>query len=309
MTISTDNKPTSADDQILCYCRSKTHADIKNYMQQEGASFDSLIKSTGVGMDCAACRLNLEVLVGEHFLAQNVAPSLGRKSAFMIPANQYNCGYYLQGSGFSTTLRISNPHLPNARSPIPITDYDVDVRLYDKKGRSVADAAIDLSKASDHSISFSDFPGLPDFGWFTVNIQPKANGFVGNSRPQVAIGHGDHCSTYHMQLGKDASKRRTVTVAAADGKTNMYFAMVNMQRATANVKVTLDGILEPFTAAHTSQIPGLGATLYEVDDAFKGLPDKNILIATVESDVPLRRYFFIKHQDGSLSMDHFPNTR
>ncbi|RCK33572.1 (2Fe-2S)-binding protein [Thalassospira xiamenensis] len=303
------NVPLSTGDEIVCYCKSKTRADIEAFMHESGASFDKLIKTTGVGTECAACRLNLEVLVGDHFASQSFSPAIVKKTSFMVPADQYNCGYYLQDADFSTTLRISNPYLPVTKTQVQLSDYSVVIDVYHADGKPHTRKKLDLKAADDLSVSFSEFPRLPRFGWFTVNILPVSPGFVGNSRPQVAIQHGDHCSTYHMQLVKDASKRRTITVPVIGGETNMFFPMVNMTRENARLTVTLEGIKYPFEASHVSEIPGNGAVFYSIDDSFSKLPEKNIIIATVESNVPLRRYFFVVHQDGSLSMDHFPNSR
>lgn len=303
------NTRSPVDDEIVCYCKSKTRADIEAFMNESGASFDKLIKSTGVGTECAACRLNLEVLVGDHFATQGFSPAIVKKTTFMVPADQYNCGYYLHDDVFSTTLRISNPHLPGAKSQVKLSDYAVAMDIYGSNGKPIARKNFDLNVANDFSVNFSQFLKLPNFGWFTVNIVPISPGFVGNSRPQVAIQHGDHCSTYHMQLVKDASLRRTITVPVMNGETKMFFPMVNMTRENAKLSVSLEGIKHYFEAFHVSEIPSNGAVLYSIDDSFPDLPDNNIIIATVESNVPLRRYFFVVHQDGSLSMDHFPNSR
>ena len=296
-------------DELLCYCKAKSRADIKRYMLEHNANFETLIRDTGIGAECAACRLNLEAFVGSQYLAENTGPAKSDKKLLMLSTDQYNCGYYLNTKEFRTIVRISNPNMPNSRSPVQIAEYEVHLCIYSSEGAIVDKRKLFLGAAGDHSIELSNIPNLPDFGWFTINARPLTVGFVGNIRPQVAIEHGYRCSTYHPQLVKDASTRRTMTVAVVDGKTNMFFPMINVNRQSANVRITLEGLLEPYERESTSVICGQGAILLSLDETLPGLPDGNIFVATVESDLPLRRYFFVENRDGSLSMDHFPSTR
>lgn len=298
-----------SDDEIICFCLGKTKADIVSFMASEDSSFESLMERTGVGTKCAACRLNLEVLVGEEYVARTRKAKVTSNAILKTPAYQYNCGYYLVGNGFNTTLRISNPAFPFAKQEIPVATQTAQLKTYSGEGKLISNSEFRLDANEDHSVDFSKIQSIAAYGWFTLDIKPESGGFIGNTRPQVVIAHQDHCSSYHMQLVKDASLKRTVTVPCLKAKTGMFFCLINMHNTQTELNIDLDGLHGEYHNSYVGTIGPHSAVLVELDDIFEGLPERNLLVANVEATVPIRRYFFVKHEDGSLSMDHFPNTR
>jgi bacterioferritin-associated ferredoxin len=296
-------------DDMVCICMNVTRQQILAHQAEPGATFETLVRDTGVGTKCAACRLNLEMVLGEAVEYQPVQARPMALGLLRIPVDHLNCGFYVMEAGCRTVLRVANPQLADARNCFPVPAYRFRLDVYTQTGKTVACRKARIAQNEAVEIDFSTFFGSAAFGWFAVALDPEQPGFVGNIRPQVALIGKDWAATYHMQLARDASTRRTVMVQALGGKTNTILPIVNTNRRATDVRITLRQIDGNYMFDYRVLCPGFGAIRVALDDVALDLPDNGLILVAVESDLPIRRYFLTGHADGSLSLDHFPNTR
>ena len=152
---------------------------------------------------------------------------------------------------------------------------------------------------------------MPVFGWFEAELVPDRDAFVGNARPQVALVGDGWAATYHMQLIRDASHRRTVSVAAVDGRYRTRVPILNTTSRPAKVTLVLSSFESGTSRRIEFDCPPEGMIVPDLDQVFAAPSafDASFFLLAVESDVPTRRYVLNSHADGTLSLDHFPNTR
>jgi bacterioferritin-associated ferredoxin len=70
---------------LVCFCFGITRETVLAHIRRPGSSYENLIKETQIGTKCTACRMNLEILLGDrvNFEAGRVAApsSTDRKCA------------------------------------------------------------------------------------------------------------------------------------------------------------------------------------------------------------------------------------
>ena len=57
------------------------------------------------------------------------------------------------------------------------------------------------------------------------------------------------------------------------------------------------------------EVQGFPTGFVDLDKLFKGFPSNEMLVFMITSDVPIARQIINCHEDGSWSVDHFPNTQ
>lgn len=300
------------EDPVICMCCNMRRSEILDYMAQPGSSYDSLTQDLGVGGKCTACRMDLEMLLGQPLKFTTV----GRRSDLVgagfgrTRADQLNCGFLRIDDEVETLLRLANPPQPNGSTDI-LADYALTLAVFDAEGRERGRWRGALERGAGRTIDLREVAGPVGYGWFTVDATAKSAGLAGNIRPQVLLKGRGWAAPYHAQLVSMASKLRSVMVASRDGRTGATFPVLNTGRTPAKMTVSLFGTAGPLGERRTA-VPAEGLALFDVDDAFAaelaGHP-RAILTAVVTTSLPTRRYILVRQDDGAYSVDHFPNTR
>jgi len=299
-------------DPVICVCFDKRRSDILAEMQRPGATFSKLVDETGVGRKCTACRMDLEMLLGQPLEFQPsmersdlVGPGLGHSMS-----DNRNCGFFVCTDEIDTVLCVSNHALPTDKNlQLSTFDYVCDIRS--QQGERLATRRGRLEPHGDLLVSMRELVGAIGYGWFILNLIPRSAGLIGNTRPQVLLVGNGWAASYHAQLVSWASKVRSVMVGARDGKTSALFPVLNMELKDAALTVDLykDGGL---VGSRQTMVAADSLAVLDVDALFAAeierYPD-TLFVAVLHSDRPTRRYIAIKHRNGAMSIDHFPNTR
>lgn len=304
------SNPAVDEDRIVCVCFNVRKSTIDAHLRDPEATFQQLVDATGITTKCTACRLNIEVLIGEAVAdAPHKLRDDNRRLTFPMRKEFRNCGFFMSADGVETELRIANP-IESGLEPSDLAAYRVEIAAYAPSGKVLGTRHLGLDPDGALVVRLSEFGPLPAFGWFSADLVPSRDAFVGNARPQVALIGPGWFATYHMQLVRDASRRRTVSVAAVDGRYRTRIPVLNV--ASRPATVTLE--LVPFGGGPSRRAempcPAGGLVVPDLDEVF-GIPaaGADLSLLVVESDVPTRRYVLNSHADGTISLDHFPNTR
>lgn len=299
----------AAPSELICFCFDISREAVLAHIRRPGSSYEKLIRETGIGTKCTACRMNLEILLGDHVNFESPGPQAAAKSAgWKIAGDQLNCGFFFVRHEMHTVLRFANPKFPlNAAAPLAAHDWFLTVFNEDGKAVHRDRGLLDIEGAV--TVDFSTLPGLPEFGWFTLDMIPCGKGFVGNIRPQcLLIGRG-WAVPYHGQLTMFASKRRTIMVPTGEGRYDTFFPVINTSGESNEIMIAISGISADFSDQAKITIPPYGARLIELDSLFRQPPVGQLAIALVTSPQPARHFVMHRHATGSYSVDHFPNTR
>jgi bacterioferritin-associated ferredoxin len=309
MTDTDPNEQAIAASDLICFCFGTTREEVLAHIRRPGSSYEKLIAETGIGTKCTACRMNLEILLGDHVNFQPLgAPAAVKSAGWKIAADQLNCGFFFVRPEMHTVLRFANPNFPlNAAAPLSAHDWFL--KIFDAAGKVIYrdKGLLDIGGAA--TIDFSKLAGLPDFGWFTLDMTPREAGFVGNIRPQcLLIGRG-WAVPYHGQLTMFASRRRTIMVPTGEGRYDTFFPVINTSAEPNEITIAISGISSDFSDEAKIKIPPYGAWLIDLDSLFRQPPVGQLAIALVTSPQPARHFVMHKQATGSYSVDHFPNTR
>ncbi len=298
------------EDRIVCVCFNVRASKVLAHQRDSNATFQQLVDATGITTKCTACRLNIEVLIGEA-VADMPRKPLGetRRMSFPMRKDFRNCGFFMSGEGVETELRIANPTEAGLEYS-DLAEYSVGVAAYTTTGEEIGRRHFALDPAGALVLRLSEFGPLPAFGWFSADLVPSRDAYVGNARPQVALVGEGWFATYHMQLVRDASRRRTVSIAAVDGLYRTRIPVLNVASRRATIILSLSPFGGGPSRQAEMQCPAGGLIVPDLDDVFGPPPTVSTLsLLAVESDVPTRRYVLNSHADGTISLDHFPNTR
>ena len=59
---------------------------------------------------------------------------------------------------------------------------------------------------------------------------------------------------------------------------------------------------------YTDKISANGSIVINLDEKIASFPDDGVLLIAVSSNVPTRKHIIMESENGTISMDHFPNT-
>lgn len=298
---------TAAD--VVCFCFGISREQVLDHIRRPGSSYEQLIAETGIGTKCTACRMNLEILLGDnvHFDHVTAKPAATGRD-FRIVNDQFNCAFYFARPEMHTTLRFANPKFP-LNADVPLTEYDWRLAVFSAEGEVVHRDRGLLGIGSACVIDFSTIKSIPSFGWFTLDMDPRGDGYIGNIRPQCLLAGRGWAVAYHGQLTMYAGKRRTIMVPTGEGRYDALFPVINTSARDSEIKVEIAGISAEFSDCGSVTIPRYGARLIDLDALLRQPPSGQLSIAAVTSSEPVRRFVMHRHATGSYSVDHFPNTR
>ncbi|MHA1564236.1 MAG: (2Fe-2S)-binding protein, partial [Alphaproteobacteria bacterium] len=103
--IGTNSPDTSEASQVICLCKGLTRGDILTHFQDPAHNYDTLVRATGVGTQCTACLLDLDLIVdqacGEHATSRVIADPRPQANGhgLKFPIDQANSGLFLNAGG------------------------------------------------------------------------------------------------------------------------------------------------------------------------------------------------------------------
>jgi bacterioferritin-associated ferredoxin len=299
----------SVPSDLVCFCFGVSRQTVLDQIRRPGSSYEKLIKETGIGTKCTACRLNLEILLGDHVnFARATSSDQRAPKGWKIVNDQLNCAFFFARHDMHTVLRFANPKIPLS-TKVPLTAHDWRLTIFSDAGAVIHRDSGVLEVDAAETIDFSKRTRFPKFGWFTLDMLPQNDGFVGNIRPQCLLAGLGWAVAYHPQLTMYAARRRSVMLPTANGRYDTLFPVINTNSSACEVTVSVSGISAAFEDQGSVTIPGYGAHLIDVDAILRQPPPGQLAIALVTSTQPVRHFVMHKHASGSYAVDHFPNSR
>lgn len=308
------NDVETAAPPAVCYCFDISEADIRAHFDQPGASYDSLIESTGIATKCTACRLDLDLILESLHQAKPGQPTVAAegpaegRGLLRRPQDLSDAGFVVNRDGINTVLRVDNKGLLfEDRSWV--VDYEYVLRLFAPHGRVVFRDSGRLKVDGALLFDFGAIDGCPDKGWFLLSLYPRGRGLIGTIRPQLVLRGPDWTSSVHTQWLAMSCRFKAALLRAEDAKTDSLVSLINAARATTTARIELSAPEQDYLASHTVALPPFGSRLVEIDAAFDDLPPQANIAVAVHSDRPVSKHLIICHADGSWSQNHFPNAK
>lgn len=314
---------TAAEERIVCPCFGSTEADIREYLLKPGVTFEDLVDETGIGSKCTACLLDVDLILQDyvdahayHIPKKNKVPNVvlgwlgkgnagGNAGGWALTANQPNVGFFLNGDGVTTTLRIPNRRLLfDLDAPISSYDYRIIVRGPD--GRRAAFLTGELPANDDLAVDFSKIDGCPAYGWFLSCLYARDDALRGTTRPQVLYRGETWACTIHPQTFQGACHKKLLLNAFTNGGTPLVMA-INVVKKPSRLTVSANYFRGDGGQTKTIRLPPYGVKLIDFRETFDELDDDKALLLTIESDTPVQKFILNKQSSGAFDIDHFPD--
>jgi bacterioferritin-associated ferredoxin len=305
------------DETMVCICFNVTRRQIEEHVRQPDHNFDTLVAETGIGTKCTACMLDVDLIVnsvsGGHAglslepkgLAQ---PIPGPPDGISHPADFANSGFFFNGDGIRTVIRIANVG-PMFEAAADGTGYRYRLIPIGEDGRRFAGAHGRLERDATLEIDLATIAGLPARGWFMLDVVPDSNGLVGSTRPQVLLVGRDWATAYHPQLQVYACRGRAIPVEKVDTAFHTWVSAINGYRGPARLEGTLYAVGGGYRAVAEATVGGFGSVLLDLDRLFPDAPSATMMTLVLRSDIPVRKHVINRLAGGALSVDHFPNFK
>lgn len=296
---------------IICHCYDVKRQDIRRYFEQPGATIDDFVGRTNFGRKCTACLLDFDRELSQ--LGTPVATSVVTSTKLYAvpisgsPEERLESGFYLNRDGIRTLIHLAN-HNASPEAPATTAPHRGILWLFAPSGDVVAKRFLDVDAGKLISLDFGDSPRCPSEGWFLLSLRPRAPGYMGTLRPQVALTAQGCAVTYHTQPHKHATRsgwRSGLSIRATGGRTRTAIPIINGTNLPATVTLKLHtGATVP--QAHVFELPRRGFRIVDLDDVFKGPPSNTSMLLEVTSTQPTRKFVLNRHPGGTLGVDHFP---
>jgi hypothetical protein len=216
--------------------------------------------------------------------------------------------FFVCSEGVKTFMRLANFPTMFGSHPQPV-DNEYRVWLMDEDG-NVASTARGVIKANSQlELDFSQMNGCPPRGWFLVSCLPLSMGYYGTLRPQGLLVGDDWSSAFHLQphnIATNNYRRLSIVIKSAKGLTHNRAFVFNPCRSKTKIVVELASRESDFFAEHHDEVSGTGLQVIEIDKVFSSIPENEILLLTVQSNLFTKKYLATVQHDGAWSADHFP---
>ncbi len=301
-------------NQVVCLCKDLTRRDILDHFKDPAHNYDTLVQATGVGTRCTACLLDLDLIVdeasGEHATSRVIADPRPQAAGrgWKLPIDQSNSGPFLNADGITTGIRIANLGPMFAALQYAVS-YRYTLDLFANDGRHAGRRRGHLEPGGSEWVDFSSVAGAPPAGWFLFTLYPGREGLMGSIRPQVAIAGPHWVATFHTQYHAYACRGRAVLVQAIASGFNSDVHLINASNKACRIDFDLSGPDSDYRDTFRRTLPGRGAALQSLDEAFPRAPRDRMLSLLVRSDRPVRKHIVNRLQGGAISIDHFPNFK
>ena len=211
-----------------------------------------------------------------------------------------------------TTYIVLANHNPLFRNTEESVDHSYHIRLFSEQGKVVTNIKGLAKVGQTLNIKLNEYETCPKKGWYLISLIPFKPGFYGTLRPQILLKGNDWALTTHVQPHKHASygtkkkSRAHMYIKSVDGKTNTSLSVINGSNKRGEIKVELSE--NDYLETYTDKISANGSIVINLDEKIASFPDDGVLLIAVSSSVPTRKHIIMESENGTISMDHFPNT-
>ncbi len=310
----------SKSEDILCACFDVSKSEVRSFLSKPNAHIEELYSNLKVGSKCTACLADLDLLLSE---AHNIDSSY-KKRDLKIPENfevefqgtypdeRLDSGIFLCDNDINTSLQLAN-YNPLFRDTNEAVNHNYHIRLFSESGKVTSHIKGIAIVGETLSIDFSSLKNCPNRGWFLISLIPSKSGFYGTLRPQVLLKGKDWAMTSHVQPHMHATygpsrqpRRAHMYIKSVNGKTNTALSVINAANKKGNFTIELTA--NSYKEIYNQQINANGSAIVYLDKKINNIPKDGVLLIAVSSSVATRKHILMESENGTLSMDHFPNT-
>jgi len=310
----------SKSEDILCACFDVSKSEVRSFLSKPNAHIEELYSNLKVGSKCTACLIDLDLLISE---AHNIDSSYEKRD-LKIPENfevkfqgthpyeRLDSGIFLCENNINTNLQLAN-YNPLFRDTNEAVDHNYHIRLFSESGKVTSQIKGIAKVGETLSIDFSSIKNCPNRGWFLISLIPTNPGFYGTLRPQVLLKGKDWAMTSHVQPHMHATygpgrqpRRCHMYIKSVNGKTNTALSVINAANKKGDFTIELtEG---SYKGIYNQKIEANGSAIVYLDQKINNIPDDGVILIAVSSSVATRKHILMESENGTFSMDHFPNT-
>ncbi|MBL42048.1 MAG: hypothetical protein CMM49_05255 [Rhodospirillaceae bacterium] len=310
----------SKNQDILCACFDIKKSYVTNYLKRDDANIEYLYSSTKIGSKCTACLADIDLLLSNTHDIDSVLDKRIKDSneKFEIayqgrhPDERLDSGIFFNDNGMTTSIVLAN-HNPLFRDTDESVDHKYHIRLFSENGQVTTNIK-GLSKVGQTlTINLIEYEKCPKRGWYLISLLPLKPGFYGTLRPQILVKGNNWALTTHVQPHIHASygpgklpRRSHMYIKSVEGKTNTSLSIINASNKQGDFTVELSE--DDYLETYTNKISPNGSVIVDLDKKIACFPEDGVLLIAVRSSVPTRKHIIMESENGTISMDHFPNT-
>ena len=310
----------SKNADILCACFDVKKSFVTDYLSSKDANVEYLYSSTKIGSKCTACLADLDLLLSNaHDIDDVLDKRINDKDEkFQIdyqgkhPDERLDSGIFFNDSRMTTYIVLAN-HNPLFRNTEESVDHSYHIRIFSEQGKVVTNIKGLAKVGQTLTIKLNEYESCPKKGWYLISLIPLKPGFYGTLRPQILLKGNDWALTTHVQPHIHASygpkkqpRRAHMYIKSVNGKTNTSLSLINGTNKRGEFMVELSE--NDYLETYTDKISANGSIVIDLDEKIASFPDDGVLLIAVSSNVPTRKHIIMESENGTISLDHFPNT-
>jgi bacterioferritin-associated ferredoxin len=308
-----DYNVSALSDAPICFCFNVTEQDVKLHFSANAGTYESLVEKTKVGTKCAACLLDLDLVLSRihqerHETHVRAGDVVTHRSGFRHLIDFIDSGFFIYDSTVTTSVRLANfSQLFGAGASCVPFKYQLIV--FSEAGKVIGKRFGHIVAESEVTIEIVPNDGSKR-GWFIISLTARQEGFFGTMRPQVVLRGPNWSATYHTQPHMMASvgRARHEVLLQGDGRDlSAAVVIVNGSSVTASGALVLRNPQDGAIHEASFGLPGNGCNTFDLAHAFPDAPPDRPLFVQVRCNQPTRNHIINIHADSSLSVDHFPN--
>lgn len=303
----------NTQQKILCACLNVKRDEAIEFLKKPGNSVDALVAKTGMGTKCAACLLDLDVII-ENVDKKNELKKrdysksklLNQTSFGMGSVDRVDSGFFVCNDAINTIIRLANFN-PLFREGSEATPHKFKLMIMEESGRVAAKKTGYIRAGEQINIDLGKIKNCPTQGWFLLSVIPLGPGYYGTLRPQVLLIGSDWASACHTQFHGFASnkgRRVAVGIKSTNRRTWCKVCIINGENKTGEVALRAEGLT--YKSSFSFILPSKGSKIISLDSVYEGLPEDEQIVLNVESKLLTRKYLINTQPDGSWGADHFP---
>ena len=303
----------NSNQKILCACLNVKRNEAIEFLKKPGNSVDGLVEKTGMGTKCAACLLDLDVII-ENVDTKNELKKrddsksklLNQTSFGMGSVDRVDSGFFVCNNDINTIIRLANFN-PLFREGAEATPHQFKLMIMEESGRVAAKKTGNIRAGEQININLGKIKNCPNQGWFLLSVIPLGPGYYGTLRPQVLLIGSDWASACHTQFHGFASnkvRRVAVGIKSTNGKTWCKVCVINGENKSGEVTLRAQG--STYKSCFSFTLPSKGSKIINLDSVYQGLPEDEQIVLNVDSKLLTRKYLINTQPDGSWGADHFP---
>lgn len=286
------------------------------FFEDGTGTFDAFVKKTRIGTKCTACLIDLDVHLDTVFKKKRDAQINIKRFSNTEPSKLLafktftDSGFCLPKDVASTIVSLQN-YDQCFEDKNPAIDFRYHIIVFSEAGNLIDTFKGQLSRNNSVVLEVSRKLDATKSGWFILKLRGLSNGHFGTMRPQVLFKSGNWVASYHTQPHSMAScygYRSGVAVKVSKSGSNASFHILNASRRKNQISVQLlkHTDLKP-VSLFKATLKGSASAIYSFNDIVTEMPNIGIYNVLINSKFPTRKHIINKMNDGSHSVDHFPN--